>query len=313
MTNLKTALIIGISGQDGAYLAKFLLQKKYEVHGTSRNHENNNFTKLTTLGIRTKVKLHSMSISDFESVYDIVNKVKPDEIYNLAGVSSVSLSFQQVHETFESIIFGTINILEVLKILKLKSKYFNAGSTEIYGNATSKINEKSPANPLSPYAIAKSCSHNIVVFYRKAYKIFASNGVLTNHESELRPDNFVIKKLVNHVKNKGPKRKVLSLGNIDITRDWGYAPEFCEGMWRILQHQKPDDFIIATAQSVKLRSLIKVIARISNQKIKIKQEKNLYRPLEISKIELSNNKIKKRLRWKPKISGDSLIRLLLKT
>lgn len=312
MRKSKIALVVGVSGQDGAYLSKFLIQKNYKVHGTSRNIENNNFIKLKSLGIEKKIQLHSMCVTDFESVFYVIKKVKPDEIYNLSGVSSVSLSLQQINETFESIVFGAINILEVIKTLKYKIKYFNADSSEIFGNTTFKNDEDSPMKPASPYAIAKSCSHNIVIYYRKAFKIFASNGILSNHESLLRPDNFVIKKIINHIKTESSHQKALFLGNINIIRDWGYAPEFCEGMWRILQHKKPDDFIIATGKSLSLKNLIKSIKFFSKQRIKIKITKNLFRPLEVKKVVLSTRKIKKQLGWQPQVSGIQLIRLLLK-
>ncbi len=219
------ALICGVSGQDGAYLARLLLQKGYEVYGTSRDAQINSFNNLISLGIRKDVQTLSMIINDFRSVVNVIKNVQPDEVYNLAGQSSVGLSFDQPVETLESINTGTLSLLETIRFLDLPIRLYNAGSSECFGNTQNiGADESTSFNPRSPYAIAKSSAYWLVSNYREAYNLFACNGILFNHESPLRPIRFVTKKLIStacRIANGSNER--LTLGNIDIIRDWGLA------------------------------------------------------------------------------------------
>jgi len=246
----KKALIIGISGQDGAYLAKHLLHSGYEIHGTSRDAELSNFTSLRQLDIYEKIKLHSMSLIDFRSVMQTILEIDPHEIYNLAGQTSVGLSFVQPVETLESISIGTLNILEVMRFHKLDTKFYNASSGECFGETEiTGANEDTQFKPRSPYAVAKAAAFWQVANYREAYGIFACSGILFNHESPLRPQRFVTRKIVKAVCEikKGVKKNLI-LGNLKINRDWGYAPEYVEAMFLMLQQDRPDDFRRALLQ-----------------------------------------------------------------
>ena len=255
------ALIYGISGQDGAYLARFLLEKGYEVFGTSRDVEASSFNNLDFLGIRDQVKLSSVAINDFRSVLQSLISISPDEVYNLAGQSSVGLSFEQPLEAMESIGVGTLNLLEAIRFTKKDIRFYSAGSSECFGNIGElAATEETPFNPRSPYAVAKSAAHWHVSTYRQAYNIYACTGILFNHESPLRPERFVTKKIVASACRiaVGYSEK-LQLGNIDIIRDWGWAPEYIEAMWLMLQRDEPEDFVIATGQSDSLKEFIKVV------------------------------------------------------
>ena len=251
------ALIFGISGQDGAYLARLLLDKGCEVHGTSRDHEASAFRNLELLGIKDRVRLHTLVLSDFRSVFSVIEKVRPQELYNLSGQSSVGLSFSLPVETFESIAVGTLNVLECMRMLKLDVKFYNAGSGEAFGNAPHGANEETLFQPKSPYATAKAAAHHSVAIYREAYNLFCCTGILFNHESPLRPARFVTKKIVSaaaRIKNGSGEK--LELGRIDIRRDWGWAPEYVEAMWRMLQQDQPDDYVIATGISTSLQDYV---------------------------------------------------------
>ncbi|MEZ0353308.1 GDP-mannose 4,6-dehydratase [Mycobacterium sp. pR1184] len=245
------ALICGISGQDGAYLARLLLDKDYEVFGTSRDAQIGTFANLTRLGIRDRVNLESMATNDFRSVLNVLRETDPEEIYNLAGQSSVGLSFEQPVETLESVALGTINLLEAIRFLDKPIRFYSAGSSECFGDTTGgAANEETPFRPRSPYAVAKSTAYWLVANYRSAYGLHASTGILFNHESPLRPERFVTKKIVAAaVRIAGGDRSRLTLGNIEIKRDWGWAPEYVDAMWRMLQQPKGSDFVIATGAS----------------------------------------------------------------
>lgn len=245
------ALICGISGQDGAYLARLLLDKGYEVFGTSRDAQIGDFANLARLGIRDRVHLESMAGNDFRSVLNVLRSTEPQEIYNLAGQSSVGLSFEQPVETLESIAVGTINLLEAIRFLDKPIRFYSAGSSECFGDAKgSAATEQTPFRPRSPYAVAKSTAHWLVANYRAAYGLHASTGILFNHESPLRPQRFVTKKIVvAAVRIARGERSRLMLGNIDIKRDWGWAPEYVDAMWRMLQQPTGSDFVIATGES----------------------------------------------------------------
>lgn len=257
----RSALICGISGQDGAYLAKFLLSQGYEVSGTSRDAEINSFANLDRLGVKQDVALHSMSSTDFRSVITVLDAVRPQEIYNLAGQSSVGLSFDQPVETMESIALGTLNLLEAIRFLGGKAKFYNAGSSECFGDTgTTPADEDTPFRPRSPYAVAKCTAHMTVANYREAYGIFACNGILFNHESPIRPARFVTSKIVREAcAIKRGEQNQLRLGNLDISRDWGSAREYVEAMWLMLQSETPRDYVIATGQTHSLQEFVATV------------------------------------------------------
>ncbi len=246
----KNALIIGITGQDGAYLAKYLLTKGYAVTGSSRDVMASSFSNLNTLGIREQIKLISVSINDFRSVFNAIQNSDPDEIYNLAGQTSVGLSFEQPVETIESIAIGTLNILEVIRVLGKSVRFYNAGSSECFGDTgTTPANETTPFTPRSPYAVAKSTAKWLINSYRESYGLYACTGILFNHESPLRPERFVTQKIVvSASKIKAGLMQKIQLGNLGICRDWGWAPEYVEAMWLMMQQERPDDFVIATGR-----------------------------------------------------------------
>jgi GDPmannose 4,6-dehydratase len=255
---MNRALIFGISGQDGAYLARILLDKGYVVFGTSRDAELSSFRNLTQLGIRDQVTPLSVAINDFRSVLQAIATVEPDEIYNLAGQSSVGLSFQQPAETLESISVGTLNLLESIRFLKRPVRFYSAGSSECFGDTgTTPANEDTPFRPRSPYAVAKAAAFWQVANYREAYNLFACSGILFNHESPLRPTRFVTRKIVAAASRiAAGSRERLVVGNISIVRDWGWAPEYVDAMWRMLQRDAPGDYVIATGESHSLQDFI---------------------------------------------------------
>lgn len=258
---MKRALICGVGGQDGSYLAKLLLSKGYEVFGTSRDAQIASFSNLCKLGIREEVQTLSMALNDFRSVLHVLNRIKPDEVYNLSGQSSVGLSFEQPAETMESISYATLNLLEVIRFLNLPIKLYNAGSSECFGNVIGQMaTEQTAFNPRSPYAVAKAAAHWQVSNYREAYNLFTCTGVLFNHESCLRPSRFVTQKIVASAKRiaAGSTEK-LTLGNIKIIRDWGWAPDYVEAMWLMLQQQQPDDFIISSGRSISLEDFVEMV------------------------------------------------------
>lgn len=251
----KKALIIGITGQDGAYLAQHLLAKGYAVTGSSRDVMASSFTNLHELGIREEIHLISVSINDFRSVFNAIQASDPDEIYNLAGQTSVGLSFEQPVEAIESIAIGTLNILEVIRVLGKSVRFYNAGSSECFGDTnTTPANETTPFAPRSPYAVAKSTAKWLINSYRESYGLFACTGILFNHESPLRPERFVTQKIVMGAsKIKAGLLKKIQLGNLDICRDWGWAPEYVQAMWLMMQQVEPRDFVIATGRMESLR------------------------------------------------------------
>ena len=241
----KKALILGVSGQDGAYLAELLVGKGYEVHGTSRDHAAASFENLRKLGVREHIIVHSLRLDSLDEVRRLFQLLMPDEIYNLAGQSSVGLSFERPLETFQSIAGATINILEAMRLDKSTARFFNAGSGEMFGETPVPATEETPVNPKSPYGVAKAAAFHMVKSYREAYGFFATTGILFNHESPLRPERFVTQKIVKAaVRIANGSRERLKLGNLDIYRDWGWAPDYIDAMWRILQHEKPEDFVI---------------------------------------------------------------------
>ncbi len=261
LTMSRRALICGISGQDGAYLARLLLSKGYEVWGTSRDAQVSRFGGLNALSIIDKVKTLSMSPEDFRSVIQVFSEVRPHEIYNLAGQSSVGLSFEQPLETMTSIATGTLNQLEAIRFVDRSIRFFCAGSSECFGDTGElAASESSVFRPQSPYAVAKAAATWHVSVYRKSYDLFACTGILFNHESALRPERFVTKKIVSAAQRiaAGSDEK-LKLGNIKIRRDWGWAPEYVDAMWRMLCRESPEDFVIATGVTQSLQDFVRVV------------------------------------------------------
>ncbi len=255
----RRALIFGISGQDGGYLAEHLLREGYVVHGTSRDAELSAFDNLKALAIRDRVQLLSAYPSDFRSVMQAVKAAEPDEIYNLSGQSSVGLSFSQPMETMESIVTATLNLLEAIRFLDPRIRFYNASSSECYGHTGSQpATEDTPFKPRSPYATAKAAAHWAVANYRDAYSLFACSGILFNHESPMRPMRFVTRKVVATAARiaAGIESGPLRLGNLDIWRDWGWAPEYVEVIWRMLQADRPGDYIVATGHSSSLQDFV---------------------------------------------------------
>lgn len=254
----RRALIFGISGQDGAYLSTLLLKKNYEVHGTSRDAEITSFANLKKLGIRDQVSVSSAAVADFRSVLQTIERIKPDEIYNFSGQSSVGLSFEQPAETMESITQGTLNILETLRTIGGNTRFYNASSGECFGDTGgAAANEKTAFEPRSPYAVAKAAAHWQVSLYRQAYGVFACSGILFNHESPLRPARFVTRKVVaSAARIAAGATERLTLGNLSIHRDWGWAPEYVDAMWRMMQLDKPEDLVIATGQANSLEDFV---------------------------------------------------------
>jgi GDPmannose 4,6-dehydratase len=311
---MKRALIIGINGQDGAYLAKFLLGKDYEVIGTSRDVMGSSFSSLKKLGIEARVQKVSMALNDFRSVLAALKKFAPDEIYNLAGQTSVGLSFEQPVETMESIAFGTLNILEAIRFIDSPIRFYSAGSSECFGDAGNQpANESTPFSPRSPYAVAKTAAYGLVSNYRESYELFVCTGILFNHESPLRPERFVTQKIIQAAsfisKNLDAK---LSLGNISIYRDWGWAPEYVEAMWLMLQREIPEDFVIATGKSVSLEYFIEKAFSYHGLSWKnhVLIDSSFLRPSDIEYGAADPRKAESILGWKAKYDVDDVIRMM---
>lgn len=298
---MKKALICGVSGQDGAYLSKLLLNKGYQVYGGSRDAQMSSFGNLSRLGIREHINLLSININDFRSVLQTLLKVKPDEIYNLAGQSSVGLSFEQPVETLESISIGTLNLLEAIRFTNLPIRFYNAGSSECFGDTSSTAaNELTPFRPRSPYGVAKAAAFWQVANYREAYQLHASTGILFNHESPLRPERFVTQKIVmSACRIAAGSKEILTLGNIDIARDWGWAPDYVEAMWLMLQKEIADDYIIATGQTNALRDFINVVfnALDLDWKEHVNIDSSLFRPTDIAEGYADPLKARIQLGW----------------
>lgn len=309
---MKKALICGISGQDGAYLAKILLDKGYRVFGTSRDAQVSSFLNLKRLGIFDSISLESMALNDFRSVLQAITKIEPDEIYNLAGQSSVGLSFDQPVETLDSICIGTLNLLEVLRFTSLPTRLYNAGSSECFGETGGAAAEEStPFRPRSPYAVAKAAAFWEVANYREAYGLFACSGLLFNHESPLRPERFVTKKIVStacRIANGGKEK--LRLGNIAIRRDWGWAPEYVEAMWLMLQQENPDDFVIATGESNSLEDFVEAAFSCLGLRWQdhVEPDPALLRPTEILVGRANPRKALEVLGWQAKLRMRDVVR-----
>ena len=313
----KRALILGISGQDGAYLAQLLLSKGYVVHGTSRDAENQAFKGLKTLGIREQISVHSASLHDFRNLLNVITEVQPNEIYNLSGQSSVGLSFSQPMESFESIASGTIQLLEVLRFLNANVRLYNACSSECFGETTpgTHCSESNPFRPKSPYAMAKATAFWTTQTYREAYRLYVCSGILFNHDSPLRPTRFVTSKIVSAaVRIARGQRMRLELGNLDVWRDWGYAQEYVEAMWLMLQQPQPDDYVIATGESHSLQEFLERCFREVDLDWTDHVDVNpaLFRPFDLAYSGADPAKAKSALKWQAQTTFDALIPLLVK-
>lgn len=301
----RTALIFGISGQDGTYLAKFLLSKGYKVHGTTRSLKSSPISNLQNIGIFKQVVLHNLSILDSKSTIQLINQIMPQEIYNLSGQTSVALSFAHPVETRESIVQATKNILEAIRKLQMHIKLFNASSSECFGNTRGlPANETTPHNPINPYAIAKSSAFECICEYRERYQLFAASGLLFNHESPLRTDYFVTKKIaLAAAKIALGSKERLSLGDLSIQRDWGWAPEFVIAMWQILQQKKPEDYVIATGRLSSLQDFVANAFQAVNLDWEqhVISNSSLIRPNEVKSIYGNPEKAYKNLDWKASI------------
>lgn len=311
----KIALVCGVSGQDGAYLAKLLLEKGYEVWGSSRDAQGSSFGNLTTLGIKPQVKYLSMIPEDFRSVFMAIKKSNADEVYYLAGQSSVGLSFEQPAETIQSISIGTLNILEACRMADREIKLYHAGSSECFGDTNGlAANESTVFHPRSPYAVAKTSAYWLVDNYREAYNLWACTGILFNHESPLRPNRFVTQKIISTAKRikEGSKEKLI-LGRLDIARDWGWAPEYVEAMWLMLQQNKPEDYVIATGETNTLEYFVQyTFDKLGlNYKDHVSQDQSFMRPTDLQIGKADPSKAKDFLNWEAKFKMKDVIDFML--
>ena len=331
----KKALIFGVTGQDGSYLSEILINKGYEVHGVKRRSSSINTKRIDHIyqdphDSRRNFFLHYGDITDSTSVSKIINDIKPNEIYNLAAQSHVAVSFEVPEYTANADALGALRILEAIKFHKLenKTKFYQAGTSEMFGKVqTIPQNEKTPFYPLSPYGVAKVYAHWITKNYREAYKIFAANGILFNHESPRRGETFVTKKIVVALcKIKLGMQKKLYLGNLYAKRDWGHARDYCYAMWKILQQKEPDDFIIATGKQYSIKEFITLTAKELDIKIKwkgkglkekaydenskpiIECDKAYLRPLDVNTLLGDPSKARKKLKWKPTTDIQALVK-----
>lgn len=306
------ALICGISGQDGSYLAALLLDKGYEVWGTSRDANMVSLANLNHTGVRERVRLVSMAPNDFRSVLTAMEASDPDELYFLAGQTSVGLSFEQPAETLESITLGSLNLLEAIRFRGKPVKLYHASSSECFGDLGQvAADEASPFHPSSPYAVAKASAHWLVANYRSAYGLFACNGILFNHESPLRPQRFVTRKIIAAAARiAGGSGTKLQLGRLDIVRDWGWAPEYVDAMWRMLQQDTPQDFVIATGEASSLLSFVDEAFRFFglNWKDHVESSTAFYRPSDLAWSQGNADKAKRQLGWSPENKMRDVVR-----
>lgn len=311
---MKRALICGVSGQDGSYLAQLLLNKGYEVWGTSRDAQVANFGNLSSLGIKHRVTLLSMAPNDFRSVLTALSHSEADEIYYLAGQSSVGLSFDQPAETLESITLGTLNMLEAIRFMKKPIKFYHASSSECFGDHRQIATEETPFRPCSPYGVAKSSAHWLVVNYRLAYGLFACNGILFNHESPLRPERFVTKKIISaacRIAQGSPEK--LTLGRLDIVRDWGFAPEYVEAMWRMMQQEVADDYIIATGEANSLQDFVAEAFSVVGLDWRdyVNSDPALFRPTDLARSQGCADKALHQLGWQATFKMREIVRNMI--
>ena len=330
----KIALITGISGQDGAYLAKFLLKKKYKVIGVERRSARSNNWRLERLNIANKVTIEDIDIKEINNLIRLFNKYKIDEVYNLAAQSFVHSSFQNPIETSQVNAIGVLNLLEIIRNNKRKIKFYQASTSEMFGKHGKKNqDEKTIFHPRSPYATSKTFAHYSVQNYRESYNLHAVNGILFNHESPLRGEEFITRKItLGLAKIYLGKQKILKIGNIYSKRDWGYAEDYIEAMWKMTQSKVPTDYVIATGKNHSVKQFInecvkilklntkwigkglneKLINKKNNQTL-ISIDKKYFRPAEVDNLKGNFNKAKKELKWKPKTSFKNLVKMMIES
>lgn len=313
--NKLNALICGASGQDGGYLAQLLLSKGYAVWGTSRDAQGSAFGNLKKLGIFDQCRLLSMVPEDFRSVFKAIQQSAPDEIYFLAGQSSVGLSFEQPAETIQSVVIGTLNMLEACRMFDKEIRLYHAGSSECFGDTQGQpANEQTPFNPRSPYAVAKASAFWLVNNYREAYSLFTCTGILFNHESPLRPDRFVTQKIVATAKRiANGSGETLLLGRMDIARDWGWAPEYVEAMWLMLQQTQPEDFVIATGKTYSLEDFVRLafLAVDLDWREHVKQSEEFFRPTDLLVSSANPSKANLKLGWQAQIEMPQVVQKMI--
>ncbi|MFM1995793.1 MAG: hypothetical protein RLZZ111_180 [Planctomycetota bacterium] len=305
------AIIVGITGQDGGYLARHLLGKGYEVHGTSRAGHAAASSGLTRLGLVDRVVLHRLEPADAAAVGGLLERLPADEIYNLAGPSSVAESFRNPAAAFEGIILGTLHLLEALRTLGRPTRLYNAGSSEVFGETPTPADETTRPDPQSPYAIAKATAQATVAHYRRVHGLFAATGILFNHESPLRPAHFVTQKVVSAaVRIAAGARERLALGDVAIRRDWGWAPDYVDAMWRILQHDRPEDFVVATGRSHSLDEFVRrAFAAVGlDARDHVDADASLLRPADISASLANPAKAGAVLGWRAAHDLDFIVR-----
>jgi GDPmannose 4,6-dehydratase len=310
----KTAIISGVTGQDGAYLAQLLVSENYKVIGLTRSHNNFSSRNFKYLGIDDKIIIEECDLLDFSSIIKILIKYKPQEFYNLAAQSSVGMSFEQPIGTINYNTQSVLNILESVRILSMDTKIYQASSSEMYGQVKSlPVSEKTPLHPLSPYAISKASGFWIGVNYRESFNVHCVNGVLFNHESYLRSPNFFVKKVITTSLNiVSGNAKVLSVGNIDVKRDFGYAPDYVKAMWLSLQQNKADDYLICSGKSIFLRDIIYfVFDYLKIKKDRLIEDPKLFRPTDIEDMYGNNTKAKISLKWEYDKSFFDVLEILI--
>tara|TARA_B100001250_G_scaffold340717_1_gene308469 strand:- start:723 stop:1754 length:1032 start_codon:yes stop_codon:yes gene_type:complete len=313
------ALITGITGQDGYYLAKFLIEKGYEVHGTIRRSSSFNTERIDTLISKYKedglLSLYYSDLLDASSLSTLINKIEPDELYNLAAQSHVAVSFKNAFYSISTSTLGPTTLLESVKNSKKDIKYYQASSSEMYGGINNeKLNEQSLFVPKSPYAAGKLFAHNLTTVYRESYDLFCSNGILFNHESPYRGETFVTRKIsraVGRIKNNLQSK--LTLGNLDAVRDWGFAGDYVEGMWLMLQHDQPDDWVLATGEAHSVKEFAKIAfdtVELNWQDYIVSDDKYL-RPNEVNHLLGDSSKARKELNWEPKVNFEELVKMMV--
>ena len=319
MAKRKRALITGITGQDGSYLTEFLLKKKYEVYGLIRRSSTFNTGRIDHLyqdphEKNVRLRLVYGDLNDASSLNQIVKTVKPDEVYNLGAQSHVRVSFDIPEDTAESVAIGATRLLEAIRESGIKTKYYQASSSEMFGNALAPQNERTPFKPRSPYAAAKVYAYWMAVNYREAYNMFACNGILFNHESPRRGETFVTRKITMALARilHGVQKK-LFLGNIKAKRDWGYAGDFVEAMWLMLQQKRADDYVIATGQSHSVEDFLKEAFGYVNLNWKryVEIDEKYFRPTEVNYLRGDAGKARRQLKWKPKVDFKQLVRMMV--
>jgi GDPmannose 4,6-dehydratase len=316
---MKKALITGITGQDGSYLAEFLLNKNYEVHGIIRRASTFNTSRIDHIYVdphkpKARLFLHYGDLSDAEQVSNIIYNIKPDEIYHLGAQSHVRVSFDIPEYTGNTTALGTVRLLEAVRRSGNNSKFYQASSSEMFGISPFPQSENTPFSPRSPYACAKVYAFWMVKNYRDGYKIFASNGILFNHESPRRGETFVTRKITRGISLiLAKKQDCIYLGNLEAKRDWGYAPEYVEAMWKILQQDKPDDFVLGTGQSCSVREFLQEAfsyAGLDWQKY-VKIDSRYFRPTEVENLVADIRKAQSQLNWQPKIGFKDLVKIMV--